>query len=221
MHDMLGYVEIETNTKHKLYLKDGIFTQNIPENKEDIWTIYNKFFSIGIGSNRFFKGELYENNDVKTGQYFSMFNDKYSFGHLKNWLLRIGNISRDTPSKTITQEFIDLNKLAIQAILKIMNDFGISRINSDGVFFYDTIELFKLSKGESQITIIIFEMLKQMFHFCGYDIFKQIIDNNKVDLEGIVLIDDVMNNISISKQLHLSNWLTTHFPKIQFIVTTL
>ena len=73
-----------------------------------------------------------------------------------------------------------------------------------------TVDFNALSDGYSSIMIIVAELIMRM----------EAMNARNYDLQGIVLIDEIETHLHIDLQKKILPFLTTFFPKIQFIVTT-
>jgi predicted ATP-binding protein involved in virulence len=73
-----------------------------------------------------------------------------------------------------------------------------------------TVDFNELSDGYSSILIIVAELMMRM----------EAMNARNYDLQGIVLIDEIETHLHIDLQKKILPFLTTFFPKIQFIVTT-
>lgn len=96
-------------------------------------------------------------------------------------------------------------------------------ISSEGIFFEDangaSVPVEQLGDGYRSILSMAFDMIRQMqIAYRTDNLFSD--DGTKIILPGVVLIDEIDAHLHPEWQRTIGYWLTTHFPKIQFIVTT-
>ncbi|WP_432059659.1 AAA family ATPase [Streptomyces sp. S1] len=78
----------------------------------------------------------------------------------------------------------------------------------------------EMSDGFRTVAALVVDILKQVYDtfglvvwdFEGQPLFSQ--------MPGVVIIDEIDAHLHVSWQRRIGSWLTDHFPKIQFIVTT-
>ncbi|WP_415954337.1 AAA family ATPase [Streptomyces sp. KLOTTS4A1] len=82
------------------------------------------------------------------------------------------------------------------------------------------IELRRMSDGQRTVVSLVLDIVRQMHAAYGPLAFEE--RNGAVVLPhpGVVLIDEVDAHLHMSWQKRIGQWLITHFPAIQFIVTT-
>lgn len=204
-----------------------------------LWDIHSTILAMAIGPIRVFSKSIDYENDPwtkKIGQYISLLDNVFSFSHSIDWILSLGNRSRETPipnSEVLTEKNINDCKNAVKAIQKMVNEWNLiegvtlSRISSDGIYFLDSnnneVSIFELSHGYQSVLSIFFEIIRQMVRLNDYDlVFDPILNsaNQFIDLPGIVLIDEIDSHLHPSWQSRVGQWFTKFFPKVQFIVTT-
>lgn len=96
-------------------------------------------------------------------------------------------------------------------------------VSSEGVVFRDiqgfVIPVEQLSDGFRSILSMTFELIRQLsIAYPDEALFSK--DGKKIVLSGVVLIDEIDAHLHPEWQRRIGFWLTEHFPKIQFIVTT-
>ncbi|MFC4072092.1 AAA family ATPase [Actinoplanes subglobosus] len=78
----------------------------------------------------------------------------------------------------------------------------------------------EMSDGFRAVAALVVDLLKQL-HDCYGGLDVEYADGSPtVTAPGVVLIDEVDAHLHVSWQKRIGNWLKTHFPRIQFIVTT-
>ncbi|AQR66020.1 hypothetical protein BXU06_13870 [Aquaspirillum sp. LM1] len=100
-------------------------------------------------------------------------------------------------------------------------------VNLDGVpVFCDAndheVTVTQLSDGFRSILSVAFDLVRQLIRVYGLD---KVFPPGKSDitsfpLPGVVLIDEVDAHLHPTWQTRIGQWFTTHFPEMQFIVTT-
>jgi hypothetical protein len=80
----------------------------------------------------------------------------------------------------------------------------------------------QLSDGYRSVLSMIFEIMRQMARAYGTEVFLKGLnaDEGRVELPGIIAIDEVDAHLHPSWQNEIGPWFTRCFPKMQFIVTT-
>ena len=116
-----------------------------------------------------------------------------------------------------------LKELAIQ----ILNDdllpegIQIKRVDSDGLWTTQgkspPLLVQELSDGYRSVTALVLDLIRRCAEMAGE---APLTNGNRVLTEGVVLIDEVDAHLHPSWQKKIGFWLKTHFPNIQFIVTT-
>ncbi len=99
-------------------------------------------------------------------------------------------------------------------------------VSSDGVIFRDglgaDIQVEQLSDGYRSILSMTIELIRQMVGRYGTEKVARKIRRGemKIDLPGVVLIDEIDAHLHPTWQLRIGENLLRYFPKVQFIVTT-
>lgn len=126
-------------------------------------------------------------------------------------------------------------------VLRLLNDgegndallpdsYRIEDVDSDGMWLRRrgdngpegaVIELRRMSDGQRTVVALVLDIVRQMHAAYGTLDFEQR-EGGKVVLPhpGVVLIDEVDAHLHMTWQKRIGQWLTAHFPAIQFIVTT-
>lgn len=101
--------------------------------------------------------------------------------------------------------------------------YSVSRVDSDGLWLRKDAEEFPLrqmSEGYRTVTALVVDMIRQMHIAYGR---LEITHENGVPTlryPGVVVIDEIENHLHLTWQKRIGDWLTSHFPLVQFIVTT-
>lgn len=121
-------------------------------------------------------------------------NDDISVNQINNWF--------DNFEKSL-QNILDDDKLRLEFDRK---NYNFTIIDKDG----ESSDFTTLSDGYSTILNIISELIMRMENKAS----------KSYDIQGIVLIDEIETHLHIDLQKKILPFLTSFFPKIQFIVTT-
>ena len=101
--------------------------------------------------------------------------------------------------------------------------FQVSEVNSDGLWIsYQNKEfpLREMSDGYKTVTALVVDIVRRVW--LSYPQLEITFDNGVPTLpySGVVLIDEIEAHLHVNWQKAIGRWLKTHFPAIQFIVTT-
>jgi hypothetical protein len=113
-----------------------------------------------------------------------------------------------------------------QSALELLQDgllpdgYRITDIDSEGLWVEREGRRFPLremSDGFRTVAALVVDILKQM-----HDAYRWAREGETLDLAapGVVIIDEIDAHLHVSWQRRIGSWLTSHFPNIQFIVTT-
>ena len=115
------------------------------------------------------------------------------------------------------------------SILKLLADgllpdgSKVERVDSEGLWITRdkvSVPLDHVSDGYRTVTALVVDIARQL-HACYRDL--QLTTRNRqlyCPLPGVVLIDEVDAHMHVEWQQKIGFWLTSHFPKIQFITTS-
>ena len=102
----------------------------------------------------------------------------------------------------------------------------IDSVDSKGVNFRDgngiTVSVDSLGDGFRSILSLCFELLRQMVMTWPGSLLFKVSESGLITVghTGVVLIDEIDAHLHPTWQRRIGFWLTKHFPKIQFIVTS-
>ncbi|MFE0134980.1 AAA family ATPase [Streptomyces sp. NPDC059037] len=83
------------------------------------------------------------------------------------------------------------------------------------------VELRRMSDGQRTVVALVLDIVRQMHAAYGTLEFEERNSGTVVlPHPGVVLIDEIDAHLHMTWQKRIGQWLTTHFPAIQFIVTT-
>lgn len=153
-------------------------------------------------------------------QISSLFDESVSLADAVDWLIEQHLYQLERRSGAA--EFL-------QIAMKLLGDgllpdgFRVCRVDSDGLWvkFQETeFPLREMSDGYRAVTALVVDILRQMRLSYGDLALTYTEDTPTLPYPGVVLIDEVDAHLHVSWQKLIGTWLKTHFPKVQFIVTT-
>lgn len=191
-----------------------------------------RLFSASFGPYRRFTGGNQETEKLFQSQpllarHLSLFGEDVAFTETLTWLRDLHYEQLDAASKGITDPaqtgFLDRLKAFINQENFLPNGAQLNEISPKGVFFIDPngtkIGITELSDGFRSILSLTLELIRQLAHTFGRErIFDD--DNTKVMPEGVVIVDEIDVHLHPRWQRAIGPWFTTHFPGIQFLVST-
>lgn len=205
--------------------------------EENIWSNRAGWFSCAFGPFRRFTGGEKEwmkvyYSDPRAAAHLSVFGEDVALTEAIDWLksLHIKSLeSGQNPSSSANQTYTSV----LDSLKGFINEGGLlphnsklDSISSEGVFFVDgngnRIDVTQMSDGYRSILSLTFELLRQMERAYGQKAVYQNFNKGiyKVELPGVVLIDEVDAHLHPTWQTRIGDWFTSVFPQIQFIVTT-
>jgi hypothetical protein len=180
------------------------------------------FFSAAYGPFRRFSGGTPANKRASSRRlaHLSIFGEEIALSDALDWLkeLRFKELEEDPESGILAKIRRFINQKGF-----LPHNVRLQEVTSNGVFFTDakgtTILVEQLGDGYRSILSMVFDIIRHMeLAYDKYDLFSD--DGTKIIMPGVVLIDEVDAHLHPEWQRTIGYWLTDHFPKIQFIVTT-
>ncbi len=188
-----------------------------------------KWFTASFGPFRRFSGgnkeweKIYKSNP-QVAAHLSLFGEDVALTESIEWLVRLNykKLEGDSHSNYTLEnlkKFINKSELLPQNV-------SLEQISSEGVTFKDgngtLVSVTEMSDGFRSILSLIFELIRQLvFTFGAGEVFQNIDEGEiKIDISGVVLIDEIDAHLHPTWQTRIGQCLTTYFPSIQFIVTT-
>lgn len=184
-------------------------------------------FSAAYGPFRRFEGNNNEIKDLenisyKLSAHITAFKPELALSDSIEWLkeLQFKNLERLEEGK-----LIDALKSFINNSQLLPEEAVLSKVNSTGVFFKDAngieVSIEELSDGYRSILSLVLELIRQFtIQNLSSEILPQLINDKKITMQGIVMIDEIDIHLHPNWQVRIGEWFTTYFPNIQFIVTT-
>lgn len=219
-------------------LKSEIFIERISGNgkvtisgklnpQNALWGQYssnNGWFVAAYGPFRRLRGnsETVVSSRPRLGACITAFRDDVALTQLTEWLKNLALDSRKKPNAKKNLQgiisFINSSQL-LPGGAKLTDD-----IDSDGIKLLDgnnvKVSLQEMSDGFRSILSMILDIIRYMIEVYGTDKVFKSSTFNKIELPGIVLIDEVDAHLHPTWQTRIGQWFTKYFPNIQFIVTT-
>lgn len=191
-----------------------------------VWGDGDGWFSAAYGPFRRFSGgdkdadRIFLSNPI-LGAHISVFGENVALSECLLWLqeLNYKTLEKDEESA----ELLERLKAFINQPDFLPNGVCLTKITSKAVEFEDSngcpIAVEDLSDGFRSILSMTFELIRQLDQYAApKDVFSE--DMTRIILPGVVLIDEVDAHLHPNWQKEIGFWLTKHFPRIQFVVTT-
>jgi energy-coupling factor transporter ATP-binding protein EcfA2 len=193
-----------------------------------LWGNGTGWFSASYGPFRRFTGgdrefeRIFQSNP-RLAPHLSVFGENIALTECLDWLrdLHIKQLEGQTDGKILA----DLKNFLNEGGLLPYNTV-LEKISADAIVFRDgngcVVPAPQLSDGYRSILSITFELIRQMVRTYGANaVFKPIQEGQrKIDLPGVVLIDEIDAHLHPSWQRRIGHWFRRYFPNLQFIVTT-
>ncbi|MEL5274840.1 AAA family ATPase [Serratia marcescens] len=198
-----------------------------PSPARHVWGGKSGWFSAAYGPYRRFTGgssdyqKLFYSAPL-LARHLSVFGEDIALSETLDWLKELkfkslesnGGKAYDLLYKII--DFINQDDL-------LPNEVLLKEVSSDGVLFIDgfgnSVDINSLSDGYRTILSMMLELIRQMTICYETDsIFSS--DLKSITKPGVVFIDEIDVHLHPKWQRTIGKWLTSHFPEIQFIVST-
>jgi len=211
------------------------------------WSSNKGWFSVAYGPFRRFTGGDNKWNKIfysspKAGSHLSVFGEDIALAESIDWLKELDRKrlkeKENNSFEGISESEVTYNNNESEKIFKYIKEFinnsgllphdaKFDKVDVDGdIVFLDgygnPTKVIQMSDGYRSILSMTFELIRQMVLTYGADdVFKNIKQNKmKIDLPGVVLIDEIDAHLHPTWQTRIGQWFTKYFCKIQFIVTT-
>ncbi|MTI12226.1 AAA family ATPase [Sansalvadorimonas verongulae] len=192
-----------------------------------VWNNKKGWFSASYGPFRRFSGgnsdyqKLFYSSPL-LARHLSVFGEDAALTETLEWLKELKFKSLENSESESAKLLENITNFINQDGF-LPNEVTMESISSDGVIFADAfgvnVNIEDLSDGYRSVLSMILELIRQMQHCYGTsDIFDN--EYKSVNVPGVVFIDEIDVHLHPSWQRKIGNWLTKHFPKIQFIVST-
>jgi energy-coupling factor transporter ATP-binding protein EcfA2 len=208
-------------------LPRGISRRNYSTPHRTIWSPdAHAWFSCGYGPFRRVFGASPEATRQmvapSTERFVTMFQEAASLAEVDQWL-------RNLHHKSLEKRTDEREQLRILVELLrddlMPNQIVVDRVDSDGLWLRDRngvqLTWSAMSDGYRAALALLADILRHLFNAYGLDIVEQSAEGTLVvQRSGVVLIDEIDAHLHPEWQRLIGFWLTRHFPKIQFLVTT-
>lgn len=194
-----------------------------------VWGTNSGWFAASFGPFRRFTGgdreydRLFLSNP-RLAPHLSAFGEDVALTEGLRWLreLRVKELeSAPQASGTVdaVKRFINASKLLPHgATISDVTSSEIRAVDGSGT----AVAVEQMSDGYRSVLSMIFEIMRQMERAYGTEAFLGGLkaEEGRVELPGIIAIDEVDAHLHPSWQNEIGSWFTRCFPKVQFIVTT-
>ncbi|MCP4442028.1 MAG: AAA family ATPase [Aureispira sp.] len=188
-------------------------------------------FSAAYGPFRSFSGKHHEETEHYYAKLFahqSCFDEDFALTNSLEWLrtLKFRQLDKTFSTSSKKDKTLDWVIQFINNANLLPNNTKIKEVNSSGVFFKDAlgniISVLEMSDGYRSVLSLTLDLVYRLVYFYGADVTFKTVKNKgvSIDVPGVVLIDEVDAHLHPTWQTKIGTWFTTHFPNIQFIVTT-
>jgi hypothetical protein len=187
------------------------------------------WFSVGYGPMRRLSGFSQDSIRYAVGggivsRFVTLFREDAALSESEEWL-------RHNHSRLLESKKPELKRL-LDGVHQLLSDnllphgMKITRITVDHVFLQDKrgleLPMRDLSDGCRSLYATVLDLVHGMFEVYGSEGLFARDDAGRVivDRPGVVLIDEMESHLHPAWQREVPLWLKTHFPRIQFLVTT-
>lgn len=212
--------------------ESSIDPQNLkPPPERHIWGGAG-WFSASFGPYRRFTGGNQELEKLfysmpKLASHLSIFGEDVALTETLRWLRELQYEQLYAEKRQVadnaSSRFLARLKFFINQDGFLPNGSKLDEIEPKRIVFKDpagaSIEIESLSDGFRSILSLTLELIRQFaLCFSVDEVFSE--DGKTIELPGVVLIDEIDVHLHPRWQRTIGPWLTSHFPNVQFIVTT-
>ncbi|QHC96315.1 hypothetical protein PspR84_17285 [Pseudomonas sp. R84] len=210
----------------------GITTAEVsPSPNRHIWGGAG-WFTSSFGPYRRFSGGNKDHEKLfystpKLASHLSLFGEDVALSETLGWLKELHYIKLNDESSGVRNSssgrLLDNIKNFINQDDFLPNGSKLEEVNPKGVTFKDPngeiIEITELSDGFRSVLSMTLELIRLLsINFGQSHLFSS--DSTRIIVPGVVIIDEIDVHLHPRWQRTIGPWMTTHFPNIQFIVTT-
>ncbi|MDT3400646.1 AAA family ATPase [Streptomyces sp. B1866] len=198
-----------------------------PEIESALWRgdPYPGWFVAAYGPFRRLSGGDDEQPPQRVAAVRTLFHEKAALSEAVSWLTRL-HLAR-LEKREGAADLIDATFELLRDGL-LPDGYQAGHIDSEGLWLRNektgqTAPLQQMSDGYRTVVALVLDIVRRMFetyrYFAPFDIAHQN-DVPTLRQPGIVLIDEVEAHLHVSWQQRIGPWLKSHFPNVQFLVTT-
>jgi predicted ATPase len=205
-----------------------------PSADRTLWSDKPGWFAASFGPFRRFRGGDKDSEKLfyshpRLARHLSVFGEDVALTECLDWLrqLRFEQLDGNKHSGQVLEQL----KRFINQDGFLPHGVKFEAVTANEVQFTDgqgrRVPVTALSDGFRSILSLCFEVLRQMnLTWNGSTLFEDVGDSSNSDFaiqvkhSGVVLVDEIDAHLHPTWQRQIGFWLTKHFPKVQFIVTT-
>jgi len=187
------------------------------------------WFSAGYGPMRRLSGSSSETVRFSVGggivsRFVTLFREDAALSESETWLKTNHSRLLETPRDDLKALLDGVSALLSDDLLP--HGMKIKSVTVDHVFIRDAkgteLPMRDISDGCRSIYATILDLVHGMYEVYGIDGLFKYLPNDRVvvDCPGVVLIDEIEAHLHPAWQRDIPEWLKSHFPKVQFLVTT-
>lgn len=206
--------------------EDGVTMSSSSRDPErTFWSTGAGWFSASYGPFRRFTGGDKDQEKLyyarpKLARHLSVFGESVALSECLEWLklLQFKKLEKDPEGDLLDPLVQFINQPGF-----LPHETRLESISSKGVVFRDgnrcEVAIEQLSDGFRSILSMTLELIRQIAATYGSRrVFSP--DATHIEVPGVVLIDEIDAHLHPAWQRRVGPWLSTHFPRLQFIVTT-
>lgn len=158
---------------------------------------------------------------VSTAERFStLFHEDAALGESVAWLVGIylRSLEKERGAARLLNSVLELLSDGL-----LPDGYEAVKVTSSGLWVRSagqTFPLREMSDGYRTVTALVLDIVRRLHEFYGSLRVRRSKNGIALHVPGVVMIDEIDAHMHVSWQQRIGEWLTAHFPKIQFIVTT-
>jgi predicted ATP-binding protein involved in virulence len=206
-------------------------TEISPSPNRHVWAGAG-WFASSFGPYRRFSGGNKDHEKLfysapKLASHLSLFGEDVALSETLDWLKHLHYSKLNDESSGVKNSpsgrFLENIKNFINQDNFLPNGSKLEEVTPNGIIFRDPngeiIEITELSDGFRSVLSMTLELIRLLsLNFGPSNIFSS--DSTKIVVKGVVIIDEIDVHLHPRWQRAIGPWMTSHFPNIQFIVTT-
>ncbi len=161
-----------------------------------------------------------------TERFVTMFQEAASLAEVDQWLRNLSH--RSLEDRAEAGDARRQRDLIIEVLRDELmpNQITVDRIDSDGLWLKDRnglqLSWSEMSDGYRSALALLADILRHLINIYGYTDLIGRDNNGKLHFKrsGVVLVDEIDAHLHPEWQREIGFWLKSHFPNIQFLVTT-